>query len=632
MCSAKNLINIDEIFTQSIQVVVYPLLPLYNLDNCRLTDGCKRAFHRIFRIYDCDNDGLLSDEEIDTFQNFAFQAPLTMADFDGWKQVICKGCDDAASYEIEYESTIVRDGKFTLTGFLALFETLISQNRLEIPWKILRMFRYDDNLELHIPDSLGYLNSISHYRNMDLESLFENSCGLSTSAKNFLTDLFFRFHPDVNETLSKEGMRKIFSILQEKCPPWNPSRHAQAFSKSFSVPRVIHRISGTPSISSSVSGPSLSASGITICSLGSLSSVDTSDDSIFLTNDFSRACNFHDWIGHWYLMSSLSESFTQAELFRLGYIADRSSYGLCHTHHHTASRVLGRYLCPDVNTHTSIIPSRATRIFVFGSDIKPGRRTLVEFLSGSNLFSEQCSPTLTDEGSSVRDDKHHSFPAESCFTSVHLQHHPMHKTVVEHTSYLIFTEFHYPSRVNDLKDIMSDDHHKCDVVVFVFNTSDVSSLDYVLELEREYLSCNTPRIFIGLDPEKVPPNAKESSHDIIDTHCTKYDLEEPIIIPMNKLDEDLRERILVHLSMSVLKDSLVKLIPHGRRKRKETKFWLYIGGLSIAASVGLYSYFLTSSSSDYDVKRTKDTNRSSWLRKIFSSIKRSSFEMLRKFR
>ena len=55
-CSAKNLLRVDEVFLKAQQAVIYPFTPLYDLDVGHLSEECKRAFTRIFRIYDRDHD------------------------------------------------------------------------------------------------------------------------------------------------------------------------------------------------------------------------------------------------------------------------------------------------------------------------------------------------------------------------------------------------------------------------------------------------------------------------------------------------------------------------------------------------------------------------------------------------
>jgi hypothetical protein len=84
-------------------------------------------------LYDRDNDGLLSNAEIDAdaFQNQTFHVPLVERDLaaPGWKKVVSR---KKITPRMRL-SLIVRDGKFTVsvTGFLAIFDVFISQNLLD---------------------------------------------------------------------------------------------------------------------------------------------------------------------------------------------------------------------------------------------------------------------------------------------------------------------------------------------------------------------------------------------------------------------------------------------------------------------------------------------------------------------
>ena len=109
-CSAKNLLNVDEIFLKAQQAVLYPITPLYDLNQGKIAHNCHRAFSRIFRMYDKDNDDLLSNAEINAFQNDAFRVPLVERDLAGWKKVVSKNNPS--------EESVIRNGKFTVAGFL----------------------------------------------------------------------------------------------------------------------------------------------------------------------------------------------------------------------------------------------------------------------------------------------------------------------------------------------------------------------------------------------------------------------------------------------------------------------------------------------------------------------------------
>ena len=84
--SAKNLLNVDEVFRKSQQSVLYPINPLYDLNAGKLTVSCSRAFTRIFRMFDVNKDGLLSDAELNAFQHKIWGLTLIERDFTGWKK------------------------------------------------------------------------------------------------------------------------------------------------------------------------------------------------------------------------------------------------------------------------------------------------------------------------------------------------------------------------------------------------------------------------------------------------------------------------------------------------------------------------------------------------------------------
>ena len=86
-CSAKNLIRVEDVFLEAQQAVIYPFVPpLYDLETGQLTVSCKRAFTRIFRLFDRDHDGLLSDAELERFQRDTFQAIVFDRDLGAFKK------------------------------------------------------------------------------------------------------------------------------------------------------------------------------------------------------------------------------------------------------------------------------------------------------------------------------------------------------------------------------------------------------------------------------------------------------------------------------------------------------------------------------------------------------------------
>ena len=71
----------------------------------QLTDKCKKALSRIFRICDFDNDGMLSDLELAQFQRRCFHMDLESGTLDSLKAVVLKNAKDG-----------IQNGGLTLKG------------------------------------------------------------------------------------------------------------------------------------------------------------------------------------------------------------------------------------------------------------------------------------------------------------------------------------------------------------------------------------------------------------------------------------------------------------------------------------------------------------------------------------
>lgn len=155
-CSAKTLKNISEMFYYAQKAVLHPTEPIYSVENAdvssstvcilyltlnyflfQLTDACKKALIRIFKICDVDCDGLLNDIELNNFQSHCFNAPLQPQVLDDVKAVLRKNLDDGVSQNC-----------VTLKGFLYLHSLFIQRGRNETTWTVLRKFGYNDNLNM----------------------------------------------------------------------------------------------------------------------------------------------------------------------------------------------------------------------------------------------------------------------------------------------------------------------------------------------------------------------------------------------------------------------------------------------------------------------------------------------------
>ena len=136
-CSAKDLSNVSEVFHYAQKAELHPSSPLFNYEINELTITAVKALHRIFRLCDLDNDGYLSDNEINYLQVKAFGAPLDKINLIEIKQLIDYNCVDGLCHDCITES-----------GFVYLNNLFIERGRIETTWTVLRSFGYADNLSL----------------------------------------------------------------------------------------------------------------------------------------------------------------------------------------------------------------------------------------------------------------------------------------------------------------------------------------------------------------------------------------------------------------------------------------------------------------------------------------------------
>lgn len=192
-CSAKTLLNISEMFYYAQNAVLHPTAPIYITDKQELTEGCKEALTRIFRICDLDNDGCLNDKELNLFQRRCFDTPLRKEAMQDIKAIINKNINGGIS----------PNNTVTLTGFLFLHNLFMQRGRSQTTWAVLRRFGYQENLDI----SKEYL-----YPKLNVPT--GSSVELSHKGYQFLAKLFERYDKDKDEALSPKEVEAIFST----CP------------------------------------------------------------------------------------------------------------------------------------------------------------------------------------------------------------------------------------------------------------------------------------------------------------------------------------------------------------------------------------------------------------------------------
>jgi Ras family protein T1 len=600
-CSAKNLVRVDDVFLKAQQAVLYPFTPpLYDLEHGRLTEECKRAFTRIFRMYDSDRDGLLSDVELNRFQIETYHVAVFDRDFSAWKKVVSRNNPT--------DEVVIQDGKFTIAGFFAIFDLFISQNRLDVVWQALREFNYDDDLNLHIPEIVTAPTD-------------DTSWKLSSGAKIFLSGVFRQFDQDQDDVLTADDIGNIFSILHPPAlPPWHPARAPFLFAGCFSLPKQKYS-PGTesPNFGGNVSlilpgstpmAQSLSNSGISILSASdSLPSVALSGISV------SEPLTFLEWMGHWHTIAAISPSVTRAELFRLGHSEESRKTD---PRPRRSRKKKSASITPSQAPSDATFPSSAIRVLVLGSG-SCGKTALLNALCGSMESTEvsatNTTSTLHPETSSTyvkigrgQSLGHHG----TCSPS------KSHDVVEEIVAHLVFTDVpetaavsqkeHYRELSELFGSTASPKDRVCDLAMLVFDASSPSSFEFARELEAKLLTQETPRVFIATKSDKIsapePEDGDAQAANVLDTatiHCRESDLELPLLTSAadgSLLNFEKRNATLDHLARCALVEAGVtrlKSRPHEEKQRRETnrrRKMMWLGGIVsvgvvVAAGVGL---------------------------------------------
>lgn len=235
-CSAKQQLNVSEVFYFAQKAVVYPTAPLYDSREHRLKPACVDALRRIFRLCDSDKDSLLNDNELNDFQRKCFDSPLQSQELEGIKDLVLQAPVEGtsrfpydhlsayggsnASHRQSPNSTEsqarnqnhphLRSGSLTLAGFLYLHTLFIQRGRLETTWTVLRTFGY--GFDLTLEDSF-----VRPSFNVPAECSVE----LSPHGYQFLTDVFEVHDKDRDGALSQKELKSLFLTAPEGKHPFS---------------------------------------------------------------------------------------------------------------------------------------------------------------------------------------------------------------------------------------------------------------------------------------------------------------------------------------------------------------------------------------------------------------------------
>lgn len=158
---------------------------------------CKIALTRIFKICDLDNDGILNDVELNSFQTYCFDSYLLSQTLDDVKYIVKSIIPDGVS-----------ENGITLSGFMFLLTFFIQRGRHELIWTVLRKFGYNNNVTLS-----------EQYCYPDIQIPKESFIELSPKGYAFFTNLFKKYDKDNDGALSPAELSSLCSIsdLPPKC-------------------------------------------------------------------------------------------------------------------------------------------------------------------------------------------------------------------------------------------------------------------------------------------------------------------------------------------------------------------------------------------------------------------------------
>ena len=196
--SAREHHNIIEVVFLCQKAVIDPIAPLFDSKESTLKPAAVSALQRVFYLCDRDQDGHLSDEEINAFQTKCFGRPLGDDDLNDIKQKVGM---------LSPES--VTDLGMTEQGFLLLNKVFAEKNRHDTIWAILRTFHYTDSLSLK-----------ESFLHPDFKVPPNSSAELSPSGYRFFVDLFLLFDKDNDGGLNDSELSALFAPTPGLPPAW----------------------------------------------------------------------------------------------------------------------------------------------------------------------------------------------------------------------------------------------------------------------------------------------------------------------------------------------------------------------------------------------------------------------------
>lgn len=203
--SCTLLINLQAALVNAHKAVMFPMAPIYDAENKRLTPLFLDRLKRIFTLCDADGDGALCDKEIMYFNHRTFGLELPDKDLQHVKKV--------AQYS--NPNYIDANGFVKFEGFCFWITVFAEKQEEEVPWQVLYEWGYDRKLNLD--EKFLFPKDIYNFDGeISAEDLLApDPCvaQLSASGLNFLRDLFNRWKNPESGLMTVGMVGTLFNML-----------------------------------------------------------------------------------------------------------------------------------------------------------------------------------------------------------------------------------------------------------------------------------------------------------------------------------------------------------------------------------------------------------------------------------
>eukprot|EP00002_Diphylleia_rotans_P031984 TRINITY_DN6672_c0_g7_i1.p1 TRINITY_DN6672_c0_g7~~TRINITY_DN6672_c0_g7_i1.p1 ORF type:complete len:613 (+),score=137.58 TRINITY_DN6672_c0_g7_i1:67-1905(+) len=201
--ATSDSMSLQTFLVRTLFALAYPIQNLVSLATMEATPAFKAALRGIFMRLDDDKDGIITDEQLNLFQEFCFSSKLNEQELAQLK----------ASIREEYPDAVNDEG-FTFTAFLFLFMNLINRDQIRVVYQGLLKFGYKLDLQFN-----------SAYLGLPPKTN-EQKYELNENGVEFLKSYFDVICSDSQAGVSSKDLKKLFTHLEEYVP-W-PHDYLQA--------------------------------------------------------------------------------------------------------------------------------------------------------------------------------------------------------------------------------------------------------------------------------------------------------------------------------------------------------------------------------------------------------------------